>query len=74
MTLFIIVAIVRICVDLTKLNDSAQTAEHNLPSVDTTLWTLAGAKMFTKLVANSGFWQMHLSPSSEEPTASSLHS
>ena len=57
---------VRICVDLTKLNESVQREKHDLPSVDQTLGRLLGAKVFTKLDGNSGFWQIPLSPSSEE--------
>ena len=59
---------VRICVDLTKLNESVCREKHDLPSVDQTLGQLAGAKIFTKLDANSGFWQVTLSPDSEELT------
>ena len=47
---------VRICVDLTKLNESVMREKHDLPSVDQTRGRLAGAKVFTKLDANSGFW------------------
>ena len=47
---------VRICVDLTKLNESIFREFHPLPSVDHTLAQLAGATMFSKLDANSGFW------------------
>ena len=39
---------VRICVDLNKLNESAQREKHDLPSVAQTLWRLAGAQVFTK--------------------------
>ena len=46
---------VRVCVDLTKLNEYVQRENHPLPSVDVTLGKLAGAKYFTKLDANSGF-------------------
>ena len=35
-----------------------------LPKVDETLARLSGAKIFSKLDANSGFWQIPLSPSS----------
>ena len=56
----------RICVDLTKLNESVMREKHDLPSVDQTLGRLAGAKMFTKLDANSGFWQIPLAPTSQE--------
>ena len=37
---------------------------HPLPKVDDTLSQLTGAKLFTKLDANSGFWQIPLSPTS----------
>ena len=46
---------VRICVGLTKLNESVQREKQNLSSVDQTLGRLAGAKVFMKLDANSGF-------------------
>ena len=55
---------VRICVDLTKLNDSILRKYHPLPSVDHTLAHLAGATIFSKLDANSGFWQIGLSSES----------
>ena len=45
----------RICVDFTKLNESIKRKKHDLPSVDQTLGRLAGAKVSTKLYANSGF-------------------
>ena len=59
---------VRICVDLTKLNESVVREKRELRSVDQTLGRLAGAKGFTKLDANSGFWQIPLAPSSQELT------
>ena len=55
---------VRICVDLTKLNKSVCRERHILPSVEQTLAQLSGAKVFTKLDANSGFWQIKLSEES----------
>ena len=55
---------VRICVDLTRLNESVKRERHPLPAVDQTLAQLAGAKVFTKLDANSGFWQIPLAPAS----------
>ena len=53
-----------ICVDLTKLNESVHRERHILPSVDHTLAQLGGAKVFTKLDANSGFSQIELSKES----------
>jgi len=51
---------VRICVDLSKLNKYVKREYHPLPAVDTTLGRLAGSRIFTKLDANSGFWQIKL--------------
>lgn len=50
----------RVCVDLSVLNEFVQRENHPLPSVDITLGNLAGAKYFSKLDANSGFWQIKL--------------
>ena len=55
---------VRICVDLTRLNESIRRERHPLPAVDQILAQLSGAKIYTKLDANSGFWQIPLSPES----------
>ena len=55
---------VRICVDLKPLNKSVLREVHPLPKVDDTLAQLAGAKIFSKLDTNSGFWQIPLSESS----------
>lgn len=49
---------------LKPLNRSVLREVHPLPKVDETLAQLAGAKVFSKLDANSGFWQIPLSPSS----------
>ena len=46
---------VRICVDLKPLNTAVLRETHPLPKVDDTLAQLSGAKMFSKLDANSGF-------------------
>ena len=56
---------VRICVDLTHLNQNVLREYHPLPNVDDTLAQLAGAKKFTKLDVNSGFWQIPLAKSSQ---------
>ena len=51
---------VRICVDLSKLNESVKRERHPLPVVEQTLAQSAGAKLFMKLDANSEFWQIPL--------------
>ena len=55
---------VRICVDLSRLNESVCRERHPLPAVEQTLAQLAGARVFTKLDANSGFWQIPLAQES----------
>ena len=55
---------VRICVDLKLLNLGVLREVHPLPKVDDTLAQLTGAKLFSKLDANSGFWQIPLAPAS----------
>ena len=55
---------IRLCVDLTQLNQWVRRERHILPAVDHTLAMLAGAKVFTKLDATSGFWQIPLSEES----------
>ena len=55
---------VRICVDLSKLNESVKRNRHILPSVKQSLAQLGGATVFSKLDANSGFWQVKLHPES----------
>ena len=51
---------VRICVDLTRLNESVRREHHPLPAVEQALAQLAGARIFSKIDANSGFWQIPL--------------
>lgn len=59
---------VRICVDFTELNKYIVRERLVLPSVDETLAQMAGAKLFSKLDANSGFWQVPLSCESSRYT------
>ena len=53
---------VRVCVDLTAVNKSVQREIHPMASVDDSLAKLGSCKStyFTKLDANSGFWQIPL--------------
>ena len=52
---------VRICVDLRHLNQIVMREVHPLPKVEE---QLTGAKLFSKLDANSGFWQIPLAEES----------
>ena len=56
---------VRICVDLKPLNEGVLREFHRLPKVEETLGQLNGATIFSKLDANSGFWQIPLARKSK---------
>ena len=51
-------------VNLKPLNHSVLREVHPLTKVDDTLVQLSGAKLFSKLNANSSFWQIPLAPAS----------
>ena len=55
---------VGICVDLTNLNKAVQREVYPMFSVDESLAKLGQSKIFSKLNAKSGFWQIHLCPES----------
>ena len=55
---------VRICVDLTHLNSAVKREIHPMKSVDESLAQLGSSTTFSKLDANSGFWQIPLDDSS----------
>ena len=59
---------VRICVDLTKLNESVRRERHIMPSGELTPGQLGEAKVFSKLAANTGFWQVKLAEESSKLT------
>ena len=54
---------VGICVDPKHLNENVLREVYPMPHVDETLSFLAGAKVFSKLDTNSGFWQVPLADS-----------
>ena len=56
---------VRICVDLTPLNKAMQRETHTISSVEESLAMLGESRVFTKLEANSGFWQILLDDGSK---------
>ena len=51
---------VRICVDLTRLNQSVGREHHPPQAVEQVLAQLADTCVFSKIDANSGFWQIPL--------------
>ena len=56
---------VRICVNLTHLNKAVKREIHPMSSVDESLAKLGKASVFSKLDANSGFWQLPLDEESK---------
>ena len=52
---------IRLCVDLTQLNNAVLREQYTLPAIDQMLARIAGAKVFSKLDCNSGFYQIPLS-------------
>ena len=55
---------VRICIDLKPLNRCVLREYYPLLKVDDILGQLTGATVFSKLDANSGFWQVPLAEKS----------
>jgi len=51
---------IRLCVDYTKLNEAVKRECHPLPTTEETLAMLGSASHFSKLDANSGYWQMRI--------------
>ena len=58
----------RICVDLKPLNESVKREIYPIPTVDEIMAQLSGSKLFSKLDANSGFWQIPLAKDSQPLT------
>jgi hypothetical protein len=58
----------RLCIDFRKLNDITLKDSFPLPRIDDTLNKLNGAKFFTTLDLESGYWQIELDEASKEIT------
>lgn len=59
---------IRMCVDLTMLNRGVEREFYPLPRVSDMLSQLSTGRLFSKLDANSGFWQIMLDPESRALT------
>ncbi|XP_048255270.1 uncharacterized protein K02A2.6-like [Haliotis rufescens] len=59
----------RICLDPRNLNLAVQIEHYKLPTREEVMSQFAGAKVFSKLDASSGFWQMKLDHASSMLTA-----
>ena len=59
----------RLCVDYRELNKKTMKDAYPLPLPDEVQDRLAGAKIFTTLDLQCGYWQMPINPSDREKTA-----
>ena len=59
---------IRLCIDYTSLNRAVKREYHPLPSTEEVLAELKDARVFSKLDANSGYWQMELAETSKDIT------
>lgn len=59
----------RFCVDYRKLNDLTKKDSYPLPRIDDTIDAVAGAKYFSTLDLQSGYWQVGMEPEDKEKTA-----
>ena len=59
---------IRLCIDYTKLNQAVRREFFPMPSIEEALASLGNARCFSKLDANSGYWQMPLSKKSRDIT------
>lgn len=56
----------RICLDPRDLNKAIKREYYQLPTIEEITTRLAGAKIFSKLDANSGYWQIPLHSASQK--------
>ena len=59
----------RFCVDYRMLNKRTKKDHYSVPSVDSTLDRLRGAKYFTCLDLKTGYWQLGLNPADQHKSA-----
>lgn len=59
----------RICLDPFKLNKDLHRCDYQIPKLEEILPKLTNARVFTKLDAKNGYWQLELSTESKKLTA-----
>ena len=64
---------VRICTDFTELNKFIMREIHPMSTVESSLASLGQGRVFSKIDANSGFWQIPLSEESSKLTTFLTH-
>jgi transposase InsO family protein len=64
---------VRFCVDYRRLNAVTIKDSYALPRIDDSIDSLGGAQYFSTLDANSGYWQIAVSPNDQDKTTFTTH-
>jgi hypothetical protein len=64
---------IRFCVDYRKLNAVTERDSYALPRIDDCLDSLGGARYFTTLDANYGYWQIGVNPADRDKTTFTSH-
>ena len=59
----------RLCLDFRRLNKQTVRDAYMLPLIETTLDSLAGARFFTSLDLQSGYWQVEIEEEDKQKTA-----
>jgi hypothetical protein len=59
----------RYCLDYRKINDVTKKDSYPLPRIDDSLDQLSGARWFSTLDLQSGYWQVKMAPKDKEKTA-----
>ena len=62
----------RFCIDLRRVNDLTTKDKYPLPLIDECLDNLNGAKLFSSIDLQSGYWQIPLAEEDKEKTAFTL--
>ena len=59
----------RCCIDYRKINSQTKSDVYPLPNIDDTLGSFVGARFFSTLDCNSGYWQILVEEKDREKTA-----